>query len=460
MEQIEALAGEMLDLFAQPEFIPGCKVVDLTDRDLYASNNGWIECLVGQHNRQRVRYKGNPAGVAVDDFVDVIYYPGYGLFQVFGVGGTGAANPFKIHQLWQPDGSAVVHSVDNDGHSTAANDVSAANFAFIVKNTSGATASANDVGYIDEAGEYKTTTTAEQSQIKPVAVVQGGVDDADIYVTEGPGRLTLNYAGTAPAAGEFLMFSTTAGQVTARATPHFAMLALARANGSGGTVDAILLLTRPEDYSVQTKNLIDIQLADPSDFLTIIGSSGVSGDKVYYEAGIDLIGSVNTLESAPATDLARIVLHNTTQGEEALIIGNGNDGGGAFIQVSDAADVSGWVEDDVITARSQTNTTNIGPSRFYDIEIVDAGISDLVTMLTIIAGFRDTGATGERFFVHPYKANNSAERQFVLGVDTAQNNDVPMFVPLIERRLCILWEASGSGTAFVRPKVRKAQVAG
>jgi hypothetical protein len=37
------------------------------------------------------------------------------------VGGTGAANPFKVHQLWQPDGTATVFEADNNGDVTINN---------------------------------------------------------------------------------------------------------------------------------------------------------------------------------------------------------------------------------------------------------------------------------------------------------------------------------------------------
>jgi hypothetical protein len=59
-----------------------------------------------------------------------------------------------------------------------------------IKNTSGATANANDMGYINEAGEYKTTTTA--SDLKSwCVVVTGGLNNADITIAIA-GRRTIN----------------------------------------------------------------------------------------------------------------------------------------------------------------------------------------------------------------------------------------------------------------------------
>lgn len=93
MTEITALAKQFVARFAQPEFIPGCKVLDVTDINLYAANNGWIEALCGQHNQQRVRWKSNDV-IAVNDYVDVLYFADRRLFEAWGVGGsTGIPGP-------------------------------------------------------------------------------------------------------------------------------------------------------------------------------------------------------------------------------------------------------------------------------------------------------------------------------------------------------------------------------
>lgn len=447
MEQIEALAGEMNDLFAQPEFIPGCKVVDLTDRDLYASNNGWIECLAGQHNRQRVRYKGNPAGVAVDDFVDVIYYPGYGLFQVFGVGGTGAANPFKVHQLWQPDGSAVVHSVDNDGHSTAANDVSAANFAFICKNTSGVTASANDVGYIDEAGEYKTTTTANDP-VSWCVVVQGGANDADIYVAVR-GRVTVNYTGSAPSAGDYLVTSTTAGAAQAVSSFRPEAFAACLAAGSGGTVQALLLTQSISRMITFATALYQPQSGAVSrtDWIGTIAELP-GGAAVRYST---TSGNEDVLKPRDTTQLSKMVLHNTTRGDYALIDDNDETGGAgppAYDgEIALTASVPGsWQTSDVITVRSQTNTSTFGsPSAYFlDFELVDGGIDPLARAVGFQVLFRDNTAAGEAIRFHPFEANENQKRMGARNYITTQDSFTTVFISFISRRYCMGWTASGA----------------
>ena len=90
------LANEIIKLsealrarFSPPEFIPGCLVKSVTDVSLYATNNGWIEALCGKHNQQRVRWKSGET-VAVNDFIDVLYFPDRRLFEAYGIGGAGA----------------------------------------------------------------------------------------------------------------------------------------------------------------------------------------------------------------------------------------------------------------------------------------------------------------------------------------------------------------------------------
>jgi hypothetical protein len=89
-EAIRGLANTMITRFTPPSFVPGCEVKSIADIDEYTTNNGWIEAIVGGDNQQRVRYYGTPQGVAVNDFVDVEYFPAYKLYRVFGstLGGT------------------------------------------------------------------------------------------------------------------------------------------------------------------------------------------------------------------------------------------------------------------------------------------------------------------------------------------------------------------------------------
>lgn len=111
----------------------------------------------------------------------------------------------------------------------------------LIKNTSGVSASANDVGYIDVNGEYKTTTTANLQAIWCV-VIQGGANNSNIYVAI-EGRVTVNYTGTAPdgISRKFLTTSTSAGNaqgLTSMRPEVFAIVPPGE-TGSGGQVSAL-----------------------------------------------------------------------------------------------------------------------------------------------------------------------------------------------------------------------------
>ncbi len=88
LQEIKNTADVIKARFTPPEFIPGCQVVDVTDIDLYATSNGWIEAICGQHNQQRVRYKGFPSNVGTASYVDVLYFQNRRLFECYGSGGT------------------------------------------------------------------------------------------------------------------------------------------------------------------------------------------------------------------------------------------------------------------------------------------------------------------------------------------------------------------------------------
>lgn len=89
LEQIESLSSELVSKFTPPEYIPGCEVVSIADKDQYATDNGWIDAVVSVHNQQRCRWRGEVANLIVGGFVDVVYYPSYQVFLVAGASGAG-----------------------------------------------------------------------------------------------------------------------------------------------------------------------------------------------------------------------------------------------------------------------------------------------------------------------------------------------------------------------------------
>lgn len=110
----------------------------------------------------------------------------------------------------------------------------------VAKNTSGSTAAVNDLGYLSEAGEYKTTAVAGEVRLTWAVVIAGAANNADIVV-QYLGRVTVKYSGSAPAQGSFLTASTAAGSALAQAYMSAGVFGVALAAGSGGTVSALLM---------------------------------------------------------------------------------------------------------------------------------------------------------------------------------------------------------------------------
>lgn len=118
--ELQAIAEEfarmLMEQFEQPQLIPGCLVKSVADKNEYTTNNGWIEAICGEHNQQRVRYRGQPAGLVVDTtYLDVLYFPNRKGFEVYGPGGSSESGVTKVDQVWESDFGAVALQADADG---------------------------------------------------------------------------------------------------------------------------------------------------------------------------------------------------------------------------------------------------------------------------------------------------------------------------------------------------------
>ena len=332
-------------------------------------------------------------------------------------------------------------------------------------NTSGATAYAGDVGYIDDSGEYKTTTTAEDGRAQPVAVVQGAGNNSTVYVTEGPGPFTLNYIGSDPASGDYLTYSATAGKCQARSTMHPGILAQASAAGSDGRVAVRLLLRTLEiaiDYSDDIYSTHITNHVSDSDFVALIDSLP-GGAAVRYDTPTS--GTEDNLQPNETTHHGKLVLHNTTRGDSALISDNDTTGGTGYDgEITLTATVPGtWQAGDTITLRSQTNTSLVSNGYFIDVDLsTSSTIPALCRFVEMEMNVFDLASGGLASKVHPYEANDNSKRKsiYVLvgggGLYTSVNLAV---IPLVERKFCAAWNASGASTARFRLKMSKLFVA-
>lgn len=630
IQEIDSLGRTLKAKFSPPEFIPGCEIKDVTDKDFYASNNGWLEAVVAHHNQQRCRYRGNPPSPGTGEFIDVLYFPDRKLFECYGAGGT--VEPQTAGGGVWPQGGKLVNTADAAEFSTVADLITdlAANeqgiagegsfacenktlaadehlkgsgidvteltnstqstslvasggntiegmtinntlstgatvlradgagvickgvkananasssgatafYAFggsatldlydchgicgggsgldialqtvtsgatinvyggyydgdanadtagstinlygpvltgsitgsgtvtgyyfnisgdlwklingtptlvsdsiRVQNTSGATVSVGDVGYTDEAGEFKTTTTAQNSV--DWAIVAIGGDNNDWISVVKSGTHNINYTGSAPSAGDYLVTSTTAGSAQQQTTMHPSIFAVCQDTGSGGSVEALLLCNTKAIPITSSDNLLETSTSlDDSDFSATAGA--ISGATVPYSSP-----SGDEEVAAFAGGLGSIVLWNTTNvPPDDALISSVNTGTNTITLTANAPGT--WANGENITIRSQTNTNNNGSAYFFDYEITSSTVPELTRAVYLELQYYDSGGANERAVIHPYEAFANSKRQ---NLDTTEaavfSNRTITMMPLIERRFTVQFTASGSNTVLL-----------
>ena len=319
-----------------------------------------------------------------------------------------------------------------------------------VKNTSGSTVAANDVGYTDEAGEFKLNTT-DFFDANWAVVVDGGVNNADIIVTN-KGLVTVVCNGNV-SAGQFLYLSTTTKQVQPQSYMRPEMLAVAKtanAGGAGGTCVALLHCATkfvsifPAPYLTRTTG------ADEYDFVSVIATLP-GGAVLTYGAIGD--GAENTIKPASANHLAKLRLYNSTRGTYGLI--DSVDTGTNTITLT-AAVPGDWVVADTITGRSATTVYDAPPPYFYEFDLSSAD-NTIVPILTrsieVEIELLDTGGANERAFLHPWQTYSGAKNRLASTYVASVLTTRPVNMPLYQRRFCLFGEASGAGTTTVGTKI-------
>lgn len=179
-----------------------------------------------------------------------------------------------------------------------------------------------------------------------------------------------------------------------------------------------------------------------SDFVATINGAP-SGTSVVYNAPSS--GAKNCLTPTSTSQVAKMVLHNTTRSTDALI-SNNNTGTNTITLTATVP--AGWQSGDTITIRSQTNTSNPAANVYFvDFELTSI-INDLARYLDIYGFYFDTGAAGQRLTFHPYETNAGSKQ---IPIDTEASSVVigmTLRLPLISKRFCMAWKASGAATAI------------
>lgn len=312
----------------------------------------------------------------------------------------------------------------------------------LTDNASGLTANFGDVGILDEAGDYDDTAT-EADNVAWCIALTDSIANAQILIKRR-GNAIVNYTGSAPSAGEFLITSTTSGDAKLQATMHPAIFAVCTANGAGGQV-AVQLLTGtvfvPKSSSI---DICQVTASDSSDFIALIHNvpSAPSATIVYYDT--ISVGAENVIKPVSSSELAKLVLWNTTRGTSRLI--ESVDTG--LNKITTVSSVDSWANNDSITSRSQTVITGAA-NEFVDLDFTQQSVIPLLARSVAIAALKsDSGATGQSIVLHSLVTFASSKQKttqnWIIAAGTFHTSS--RTVDLINQQCAIRYKASGAAT--------------
>jgi hypothetical protein len=314
-----------------------------------------------------------------------------------------------------------------------------------VKNNSGATANASDVGYINytttNGAEYKTTTTANLDGVDWCVVVRGAADGSDIYVARS-GVVTVKLNANC-AIGDFLLTSTTAGSASVSTTMHYAMFAIAlsaNAGGAGGTCTARLYTGTTTIPATNSSIVWSCYNHSDSDWNGTINGAPSATSVVYTNVS----GSANAMVPGNAGDLGKMRLWNSTRSTGRLITAV-NTGTATITTVSST---DSWASGDTITIRSQT-TSPAGAAKAIEVDLSQqSAIPVLARSVEGLVQKFDSGGSGTTTYLHPVETI-AASKAFSVWIQVASKWNADFrSVPLINRRFCVSYGAAGAATAL------------
>lgn len=311
-----------------------------------------------------------------------------------------------------------------------------------VVNGSGATAAANEIGYINTSGQYATTTTANLDAPWCVVVV-GGANGATIYV-QNRGLATI-LCTAANSAGDWLVTSTTAGQAATNGTnPHYAMFAkVISASGGAGQTCTALLYCHTKFVEATSTNSIFVNTAHGDTAFTCAINGSPSATSVVYDT---IVGNEDILACAATTELGKQVLWNSTRSTGRLVTAN-NTGTNTITTVSTS---DAWADNDALTVVSQTIT---GGNLTAGVENIDIDLSQTTEIpvtargLMMVYGFSDT-ATNKLSGLMPYEAYAASKVFSMRSVVVSVADFRIVQTPLVSRRFGWACDANGAGTAI------------
>lgn len=277
-----------------------------------------------------------------------------------------------------------------------------------IKNGAGATVAAGDVGYINSAGNFARTTTANLNAAWAVVIV-GGANNTQIIVCRR-GRVTITLNANC-SIGDYLYTSATAGQasVLSYVRPEVLGVALtANTGGAGGTCEALLLTGTSFIPITDSNDIYRVDNHSATAFVATINGAPTPTSVVYNAPSS---GHENVINNAVNTQLAKAVLHNTTRGTSRLI-SSVNTGTNTITTISST---DSWANTDTITIESQTATSPYA-NKFIELDFSQQTIVNILGRAVLLDVVHlDSGGT-TAFFLHPFETYGTG-KEFALRQD-------------------------------------------
>lgn len=140
------------------------------------------------------------------------------------------------------------------------------------------------------------------------------------------------------------------------------------------------------------------------------------------------------------TDIGKMVLHNTTRGNNRLI--ESVDRATNTITTQSSSD--DWADNDDITTQSQVNTQ----SGYVDLDL-SGFVATTVTGIFVLVFMKDTAATGEVLRLHPYQSYAGARSVPLWNKTTGLFDTLVAPLAVVSRKITFLVTASGADTAYI-----------
>ena len=309
----------------------------------------------------------------------------------------------------------------------------------IVKNSSGATAGAGFVGYINSAGEFKTTLTEAFGGAWCVVTV-GGSDGNNITVTRR-GRVTIQLNNNC-SIGDRLITSTYGGRAKAIGYDHYNLFAVAltaNSSGAGGTCEALLYTGTafvPIASTQYTYQLTGTPKSTTTQFAAKINGTPTTTSVAYNT----VTGNIDSAASFGPNELVYLKVWNSTRGtyRNATRVTNasGNGGGSSGLTASTITTVAttdSWASGDDIQINSTVVT--VAGVYFFTTELKDTTvIPALARTLAMSVLLYDT-ANDKAIVFHPHETFGAGKQQFTYnGMSSTTYISNYANVPLVNRR--------------------------